>query len=322
MRIHAHVVVAVIAVLGGRCRALNLQPAYFFKVSPDGKMLATNLGGGPTLSLVDLATGKVVRGLNTVSAEDQRYMDDAMPMIITLGFVQGIWFSPDGRYVACAVESRSAEALVWDLKQADPKPLQLKGQQWSSCTALWYLSDSRYIVTLMDSYPNGDNYLRAWDLQSGKETWTLNLTMAGAISTQLEGKDVVVVDMAQYGHPLIRGYDGVTGRIVEVPRENAAPATQAAPPALTATAEGTQVVVKSSAGERRLQAADRVERVMVRDKLVIAAMNQGLQVWDGTTCKWLYDVGDPRPQATEGLFSQPAQPTTPPTGTSTNGARR
>jgi hypothetical protein len=174
----------------------------------------------------------------------------------------------------------------------------------------------------MDSYPNGDNYLRAWDLQSGKETWTLNLTMAGAISTQLEGKDVVVVDMAQYGHPLIRGYDGVTGRIVEVPRENAAPATQAAPPALTATAEGTQVVVKSSAGERRLQAADRVERVMVRDKLVIAAMNQGLQVWDGTTGKWLYDVGDPRPQATEGLFSQPAQPTTPPTGTSTNGARR
>jgi WD40 repeat protein len=294
------------------CHALTPSPVHCLEPSPDSTQIAVNLAGGNAIALFDLGTGKMIHKLETAAPREKPKDVAFMFDIDANGWVRAIRFSPDGRYLAAAVIRRDAEVMVWDLRKQKPTPLLIRGHQWADCDALAFKADGTHLITYMRASPNGRNYLVSWNLESGRETWRVDIGKDNSDAVEfLAGERIRVTrESNRYGvPPRITHHDAKNGEAIEAP---AVAKPEASPvPRFTLTSKDTklQVLDTRTNVSRELQALGTIRAdVIVQDKFVIAAVNAGLQVWDAATGKRLYNLGDPTPPKGGSIFTDSPAP--------------
>jgi WD40 repeat protein len=155
----------------GQNGELPAEPAdvpTFLALSPDGKLLATANPSSTDVQMWDTATGK------PVATRPLAYLG-------LLGIVNGIAFSPDGRFLAGAVNQQVR--LLAPATGKLVRSLGTPGLTADQLSSIAFSPDSKLIAT-------GDNsgYIRLWDTASGKS--------AGGPWRAGSGASTVVRDMA------------------------------------------------------------------------------------------------------------------------------
>ncbi|MFI9408450.1 nSTAND1 domain-containing NTPase [Nocardia gamkensis] len=156
-------------------------------VSPDGRVLAAGSDQVPSVLLFDVATGKAPNSLG----------------IGTTGSVQSAAFSPDGKTIASAADSR---IILWDAASAQQSAI-LQGHT-EAVSKVAFSPDGRVLASV-----GLDRTIRLWDIPSGQPR-----------AAPLTGHTAAITDVAFLPDGKTIGTSGVDGTIKLTPVYSADPA--------------------------------------------------------------------------------------------------
>ncbi|MCL2639891.1 MAG: hypothetical protein FWD53_03505 [Phycisphaerales bacterium] len=274
------------------------------EVSADGKVVATEAGGGKEdIALFDLQSGKLIRTLQVATEADwkverERHEEQGLFYIRTQRWTGQLKFSGDGRYLVSTIRTSDANVVIFDMKDLNAKPMRIKWREhkYYNWHTLGFTSDSRHLVTHVHVYAKDDgsypldegkkDYLLSWDVATGKENWRVDVSTHTVKPLVFRDDAVHVQSSDRWGKAMSRWFSAATGKEIAEPSPAAA----------------AQVAVKQERpSDRVMEVLGKVKEVRgwwvvegekSGGKKVIAAVNNGLRVLDAVSGKVLFDLGD------------------------------